>query len=992
MQNIKQSWFVFFLAILCSYSAYSQDYKKKFVDAEYHFMYEEYDLALPIYLDIYKLDSANANLSYRIGVCYTFQNSPFEKRKAIPYLEYAVQHINKKYKEGSYLEKGAPPDAWYYLGSAYRDAMDFDKAIAAFKKFTQTVSVHSVYYIDYVKREMQCTENAKQIINNPIPIESQNLSEAINAPDDVQNCPVVSDDESVFVFTSGKKNIFSAGLGLDVSNGDYKLDDIFYAKKVDGKWGEPVNITKEIGASSQHRTVPVSINSNGTELYLVRDDNDDGNIYVSYLKNDKWTKMKELNKHINTKYWESHATITKDGNTLFFTSDRPGGFGGLDVYRSDKDDKGEWGPAVNLGPTINTIYDEETPFIIGDKDKYILYFSSQGHYSMGGFDVFYSTLLPNGKWTTPINIGYPLNTVGNDLFYVPKSDGQYMFFPLNGNERGDISKNNIYLAKINLPGIEVVEKKLKTDTEVVEKQLEKRNEVVEKQPKKSVVVTQVTLKGMIKLSDNSTELPNDATVLVFDSLKNIVVATVKPSLDSGYYEKSIPPGSYKITYTGSGYNTHTEYVFIPDNYANKEIVIDVMLQPMAVTKGEYYVIRSIFFEYGKFELKRESEIELQRLAQLMGKNTSLMVEIVGHTDALGSVQFNQKLSENRAKSAVDYLVSLGIDHSRFVAKGMGKNQFIAINKNPDGSDNPEGRQLNRRVEIKLLNTVPENVVVEDIQVPTPLRYRKDAKVKDTNIYSILLVQQQEKLLDVKDLNKLLSLAQTLKQDSLFKNVETPIKDNKIEDMLVFTAGEFSNKSDAMRILNLIIDQGFTEATIISANEIGNIKSQISRNYEQQVETSQNDIKKAYTIQIKAYTSPVEISMFTNLKGVNENYCNDGFYRYTYGNFNTRAEALKEKEQISENGYPDAFVISLEQFKQKIVDNVTFTIQLISSSTPIALITFKQLKGEVKEHIGNDGKFNYTYGTYKSINEARRNLEKIKKLGYQDALISNLSNF
>ncbi|MGQ9845939.1 MAG: OmpA family protein, partial [Bacteroidales bacterium] len=947
--------------------AFSQDFKKKFVDAEYHFMFEEYELALPIYLDLYHQNQDNANLAYRIGVCYIYQTSPEEKRKSIPFLEFAVQHITKKYKEGSYLEKNAPPDAWFYLGIAYRDAMDFEKAIFAFKKFTSTVPVSSVYYIDYVNREIKCTENAKQLIKNPIHIEPQNLSEVISTPDEVQNCPVVSDDESIIVFTAGQKNVFLTELNLNSTNTDYKLDDIYFSKKIDGEWSPPINITKQIGAGNQQRTVPVSISADGKELYLVRDDNDDGNIYVSYFQNDKWTKMKPLNKHINSKYWESHATITKDGNTLFFTSDRPGGFGGLDIYRSDKDEKGDWGPPVNLGPTINSIYDEETPFVIGEKGKYTLYFSSQGHYSMGGFDVFYSTLLDNNKWSTPINIGYPLNTVGNDLFYIPKANGEYLFFPLNNNERGNIAKNNIYKVKVNLPGMKPVE---------------------ETKPPQLV---KVTVKGIIRLADNTTELPKDAKVVVYDSLKNMEIANIKPSSDSGFYQQVLLPGSYKFTYSCSGYNSKNEYVYIPDNFSQKEIVLDVTLDPIDVSKGEYYVIRSIFFDYGKYDLRRESEIELQRLAQLMQKNPGLMVEIVGHTDALGSDKFNQKLSEKRAKAAVDYLVAQGIEPSRFVAKGMGKREFIAINQNPDGTDNPEGRQLNRRVEIKLLNSIPDNVIVETIYVPVHLRYRKDTKVRDDNTYTILLVQQKEKLLDIKDLNKLLSLTQILKQDSAFANNSNPIKDNKVGDMMVFTAGEFKSKSEAMKILNTIIDQGFTDANIISVNELSDIKNQIARIYQQEQDQQQADVKKQYTIQIKALTLPVDLSVFKGLKGVKENYCSDGFYRYTYGDFKTRAEAEKEKEKILELGYPDAFIVNYEQFKQKIVSKSEFTIQLKSSDNPISLAVFKTLKLKVKELIGNDGKYKYLYGIYETVDDARKDLEKIKKSGYPDACIVNMQN-
>lgn len=956
---------IIFSILFISEQLVSQNFKKKFIDAEYHFMFEEYDLALPLYLDLYKQNQDNANLAYRIGICYIYQNSPQEKRKSIPYLEFAVQHITKKYKEGSYLEKNAPPDAWFYLGIAYRDAMEFEKAIFAFKKFTSTVSVSSVYYIDYVKREIKCTENAKQLIKNPIQIDPQNLSEVINTPDEVQNCPVVSDDESIIVFTAGKKNIFLAELDINTTP-DYKLDDIYYSKKKDGKWEPPINITKQIGAGNQQRTVPVSISANGTELYLVRDDNDDGNIYVSYFKNGKWTKMKALNKHINTKYWESHATITKDGNTLFFTSDRPGGFGGLDIYRSDKDEKGDWGPPVNLGPTINSIYDEETPFVIGDKGKYTLYFSSQGHYSMGGFDVFYSTLLNNNKWSTPINIGYPLNTVGNDLFYVPKANGEYFFFPLNNNERGSIAKNNIYKVKVNLPGMKPIAPSPK--------------------------LVKVTVKGFIRLADNTTEMLKNATIVVYDSLKNINIATLKPSPDSGFYQQILSPGNYKFTHSCVGYNSKTEYVFIPENFSQKEIVLDVTLDPIEVSKGEYYVIRSIFFDYGKFDLRRESKIELQRLAQLMQKNKGLMVEIVGHTDAKGSDKFNQKLSENRAKAAIDYLVAQGIEPFRFVAKGMGEREFIAINQNPDGTDNPEGRQLNRRVEIKLLNTIPDNVIVETINVPVNLRYRKDAKVKDDNTYTILLIKQKEKLLDVNDLNKLLSLTQILKQDSIFVNNSNPIKETKIGNMMVFTAGEFKSKREAMKILNTVIDYGFVDASIISDNEMSNIKNQINRNYQQEQEQEQANIKKQYTIQVKAFTSPVNLSIFKGLKGVKENYCSDGFYRYTYGNFKTRSEAEKEKQNIINLGYPDAFIVNYEQFKQKIITNSEFTIQLKSSSNPISLYVFKNLKNKVKELIGNDGKYKYIYGIYKSVSDARKDLEKIKKYGYPDAYIVNMQKF
>ena len=428
-------YILIWILLLVSISAISQGFKKKFIDAEYHYMFEEFSEALPIYLEISNSQPDNANINYRIGICYLHLPDPKENEKALPYLQKAITNINPKYKEGSYLEKGAPKDAFFYLGNAYRNKLDFDNAIESYKKYRDILNSKEVFYIDYIDREIQCTQNAKELVKLPLQLKFQNLDDEINSqtnqinsPIDVENCPVVSDNETVFVFTAGNKNVFSSEIDLNIINADYKMDNICFSKKTEGKWTEPKNITRQLGAKS--RVVPVTISADGTELYLVRDDNDNGNIYISHYKNDRWTKMEPLNKNINTKNWESHATITVDGKTLYFTSDRKGGFGRLDIYRSDRDEKGDWGPAVNLGSTINTKYDEETPIILNDSKT--MYFSSQGHYCMGGFDAFYTTLLANNTWSAPLNVGYPINTVGNDLFYIPKDDSEILLGTVSG--------------------------------------------------------------------------------------------------------------------------------------------------------------------------------------------------------------------------------------------------------------------------------------------------------------------------------------------------------------------------------------------------------------------------------------------------------------------------------------------------------------------------------------------------------------------------------
>ena len=936
---------------------HAQDFKKDFIQAEYHFLWEEFSEALPYYLKLLKMEPDNANINYRAGICYLHIPDPAENEKGLPFLLKAIENINPKYKEGSYQEKGAPKDALFYVGNAYRNKLDFDKAIDYYKKYREILNVKDVFYIDYIDREIQCTQNAKELTKLPLNLITENLGQVINSPTRIENCPVVSDDETVLVFTAGDKNVFSPEIDINVINYDYQMDNIYCSVKKEGKWTDPVDITKQLGATT--RSVPVTINADGSVLYLVRDDNDNGNVYESHYKDGKWSNMKPLNKNINTKQWESHASLTKDGNTLYFTSDRPGGFGGLDVYKSVKDENGDWGPAVNLGPTINTKYDEETPFILNDSKT--LYFSSQGHYSMGGFDIFHTTLLGNENWASPLNIGYPINTMGNDLFYMPKFNGEYAFFPLNNNERG-IGANDIFKIAVSIP---------ESDT------------------------TEIVLRGTISLQDRASELPKDFLISVIDSLTGDTTKQIKPDFSNFTYQTIVKSGNFKIEYKCTGYLPHYESLYIPKVYTRTEIVIDVEMIPLEISKGEYYVIRNIFFDFGKFDLRRESQVELERLADLMSKNPSLLVEIIGHTDAISSAKFNQKLSENRSMSAINYLVSLGINQNRFVSKGMGKNDFIAINQNPDGSDNPDGRQLNRRVEIKLMNSTADNIIVEEIKVPENLSYSRMSSMRQrgSEKYTILLIKQKEKQISTTELTKMLALTNSLKNLDKYKNSSAaPINETKVDDMIMYTTGEYNNKSDAMKELNMVIDEGFPDATIVSLDEIKSIKKDININYTQEQTNQSNNEESVYTIQLTALTKPAEPDFIKSMKGIKENYCQDGVYRYTYGQFTGYTEAKAELQKMIDKGFTGAFVVKADGFKEKVETTGEFTIQLKSLNAPINLSYFKDLKG-VKELIGNDGKYKYLYGTYTNIEEARKELKKIQKIaGYEDVFIVSTTKF
>ena len=325
-----------------------------------------------------KLDPANSNYKYRIGQCYI--NNPGEKEKALSYLEDAVKNINPDYKEGKFNEKQAPYDALYYLANAYRINNQLDKAIETYNIFKKNLNTQ-IYDSDIVRLQIQSCLNAKKLMNEPLFIREKNLGNSINETTSEFN-PVISDNEDLLVF----------------SRSEAFYDAILYSTKTNGKWSGPLNMNELLKVDRD--LFPTSISKDGKTLYLYSSADYDGIIYSSHFENGTWSPIVKLNDNINTKYWESHATVSHDNKKLYFTSNRKGTIGGLDIYVSGRDSSGDWGPAENMGPVINTPYNEESPFL--SQDDKTLFFSSRGHFNMGGYDIFYSTLLPNGKCLFPL--------------------------------------------------------------------------------------------------------------------------------------------------------------------------------------------------------------------------------------------------------------------------------------------------------------------------------------------------------------------------------------------------------------------------------------------------------------------------------------------------------------------------------------------------------------------------------------------------------------
>jgi hypothetical protein len=477
--------------------------KNSFYEAESLVLFEAYKDALPLYQSLLKIYPDNSNFKYRIGQCYL--NIPGEKMKAISYLEDAVKNINPDYKEGRFAEKGVPYDALFYLANAYRINYQLDKALETYDSFKKNLNTE-IYDTSVLSLQIQSCLTAKDLIREPIYMQSKNLGNFINSTNSEFN-PVISDKEDLMVF--------SRSLAF--------YDAILYSTKSGDKWSDPLNMNELLKVDRD--LYPTSLSKDGKELYLYSSADYDGIIYTSRFEYGTWSPLVKLNDNINTKYWESHAAISHDNKKLYFTSNRKGTLGGLDIYVSSRDTTGNWGPAVNLGPVINTPYNEESPFL--SEDDKTLYFSSRGHVNMGGYDIFYSTLLDNGKWSVPLNIGYPLNTTDDDIFYNPLKEGYEGYIAIDDPE--GLGKQDIYRIEI----------------------------YTNDHPRKFYII------GMAKVADLMRNFNESVKISAtnINSPGQTVIIYSNPL--TGEYEFQLPQGNYQITYEGEGGETVVKNLDIP---------------------------------------------------------------------------------------------------------------------------------------------------------------------------------------------------------------------------------------------------------------------------------------------------------------------------------------------------------------------------------------------------------------------------------------------
>jgi hypothetical protein len=614
--------FVFLFTI--QLKAQDQITKETFVEAESDFLFEEYNEALPNYLKLLKISPNNDNLNYKIGICYL--NNPYEKQKSIDYLLKASKNINPNYKENNIKETKAPYDVLFYLGNAYRINNELDEALRIYEKFKQNLDT-KVYDIDLVDEQIKACKYAKQKEKEPLDIVYKNLGDNINTRFPDVNA-VVTPDENTMVYVQQQQ----------------LQDFVFYTQKVNGVWQSPRNLAEELGLDVDTKVYPTSISSDGNELFLYGSDSYLGTIYSSTLVNGRWTKLKKLNDNINTKYWESHASISSDGKTLYFTSNRKGTYGGLDIYKSVRDSKGEWGPAVNLGPVINSKYNEETPFI--SEDSKTLYFSSYGHNSMGGYDVFYSNLLDDGTWSVPVNAGYPINTPDDDVFYLPVKNGNFAYYSRYFEKEG-YGKMDIYRYEI----------------------------YTDMHPHKFLIKGVVSLKGIADAGFKG------GTVSVYDRLKKDTINRVNLN-DKGEYSLTLKPGEYDLHYRLKGFIPRIERLVVPKDYKEGSNDLAVTLSAIEKQRNQEEKLPlppSIYIKEKLFNVKTDNPVHINIV---FSRHGTLYI----HASLDSATLINKIFELKEGPFTYLYVPKIGKNIIEFKHIDEGRNtsvEYVIVNYNPE---------------------------------------------------------------------------------------------------------------------------------------------------------------------------------------------------------------------------------------------------------------------------------------------------------------------
>jgi outer membrane protein OmpA-like peptidoglycan-associated protein/tetratricopeptide (TPR) repeat protein len=540
---------------------------------------------------------------------------------------------------------------YYYLGEISYGSEKYDSAIRYLEIFMKDVDkIKSDKDYSRAVDLLKYSKFYQEMTREPVPFDPE-VVEGISTPEN-EYLPILSPDNRMAFFTReiklpGEKNTL-------IQSEKYTEKFMFSELQPDGKFAQGEEMPEPFNLNDNEGGATITVD-NKTLFYTVckytlNHSYYNCDIYYSEFVNDEWTPIKSVSDKINLPMtWESQPSISSDGKTLYFVSDRSGGYGGYDIYRSIKNNQGEWGTPINLGPAINSTGNEKSPFI--HPDGKTLYFSSDGWLGLGGYDIFFSRLNDDGTWSKPVNIGYPINSPDDEVGFFVSTDGQKGFFASNklkGVGGWDLYSFDLY-QKARPGKVLFLTGTVKTESEA------------------EMSSTRIELKNME--TKKISEIP-------LDTMTGNYVAVAPFNND------------YIMTVKKEGFVYETRYIAKIDSLYRRPAKLDLEIQPIELNKS--YRINDIYFAFNSYELTDESKAILDLLIEFLEENRTICIEIQGHTDDIGNDADNLKLSANRAKSVYNYLITNNISQKRLTYKGFGETMPVASN----GTE--EGRARNRR--------------------------------------------------------------------------------------------------------------------------------------------------------------------------------------------------------------------------------------------------------------------------------------------------------
>jgi outer membrane protein OmpA-like peptidoglycan-associated protein len=587
-------------------------------------------------LDLNNFDEAKTELKEAID-----QDDQFIEAYLLLADVYRVTFDNLKakenYKAAFKINPAFAPERYYYYAESELKTGDYESALLHYTLYREK-GTPNFDRIELTEKYIVDCKFAIEAVKNPIEFKPQNLGPSINSKDQ-EYFATLTADEKTLIFT---RQII-------------RNEDFYRSFKTDTGYTKAQYLSENINTPSYNEGAQC-ISPDGQFLFFTGCNRPDGlgrcDIYIAQKEGNGWSKPINLGFPINTKGWESQPSLSSDGKTLYFVSDRHGGFGSYDIWKSNIQTDGTWSTPVNLGSKINTKYDEQSPFI--HPDDQTLYFSSNGWPGLGQKDIFISRLDSLKKWSNPLNLGFPINTYGEENGLTINATGTKAFF--SSDNFGGYGGFDIY--SFDLP-----------------------------QKLRPTPVNYVS--GVV--FDEETKERISAVVDIIDLKTSTSIHVALSDVIDGTFLATLPKNKeYSLNVSKKGYLFYSENFSVVKNKVGKPIILEVPLQNIAV--GKKVVLKNIFFDTNKFDLKPESIAELSKIIEFLEENPKVEIELSGYTDNVGDDNYNLDLSQNRAKAVYDYLIANKIRANRLSYKGYGKTSPVSDNKTE------EGRANNRRTE------------------------------------------------------------------------------------------------------------------------------------------------------------------------------------------------------------------------------------------------------------------------------------------------------